>query len=60
MDPYERPESHMGFVVDGHPVDEYGRPIDPYQPHPGSEYMNGGPPENDYGGYRPGPGAYGY
>lgn len=31
-DPYERPESHMGFIGNGPPVDEYGRPLemDPY------------------------------
>lgn len=26
-DPYERPENHVGFVIDGQPVDEFGGPI---------------------------------
>ena len=34
-EPYARPESHMGFINQGDPmdeyaVDEYGRPITPY------------------------------
>lgn len=36
-DPYERPESHMGFAMEGAGVDEYGRPVSRYA-HP----MNNG------------------
>ncbi|KAJ8300679.1 hypothetical protein KUTeg_022198 [Tegillarca granosa] len=37
-EPYARPESHMGFVMDGPMIDEYGQQIDDY-----------GRPINDYG-----------
>ena len=54
-DPYERPEAHMGFVMDGEAVDEYGRPIDHYgqpmvDPYSQQQYMNGNM-DRDYEGY---------
>ncbi|KAL5012631.1 hypothetical protein ScPMuIL_011182 [Solemya velum] len=41
LEPYARPESHVGFVMEGQPVDEYGRPLDAY----------GRPLVDDYGNY---------
>ncbi|ELU10175.1 hypothetical protein CAPTEDRAFT_219515 [Capitella teleta] len=49
-DPYDRPESNVGFVMDGQPIDEYGRPLNPYSQ---MEYTNGN--MNDEYHYR-----YGY
>ena len=46
----------MGYIVDGQPVDEYGRPIDPYTYQQGGAYMNGNEDdEYDFGfaGYGP-------
>ena len=53
-DPYERPESNVGFIHDGHAIDGYGRPV---SRHGGrnmggggyDSYMNGGSnPDDDY------------
>lgn len=59
-DPYPRPESHLGYAMEGQAVDEYGRPLDVYDPrdHYGRptlpEYYNGNvEDEYDYGyGYQ--------
>ncbi|KAL3871441.1 hypothetical protein ACJMK2_039438 [Sinanodonta woodiana] len=62
-EPYARPDSHMGFVMEGHPVDEYGQPIDKYGQAPygrpvgpygggyDDPYMNGSD-DYDYQGMR--------
>lgn len=57
-EPYARPESHMGFVMEGGPAtDDYGNVIDPYgqqvddyrQPvvDEYGRYINGGAPDED-------------
>ncbi|KAK3581891.1 hypothetical protein CHS0354_024204 [Potamilus streckersoni] len=65
-EPYARPDSHIGFVMEGHPVDEYGQPIDkygqaldpygrpvgPYGSGYGDPYMNGSEEDYDYQGMR--------
>ncbi|CAH1786263.1 unnamed protein product [Owenia fusiformis] len=52
-DPYQRPESNMGFIMDGQPVDEYGQPVDNYgNPIYGNDggkgYVNGNM-QDEYG-----------
>lgn len=32
FEPYIRPDTQLGFIVDGQAVDEYGRPIGMYRP----------------------------
>lgn len=33
-EPYERPEAHVGFIMDGQPVDDYGQGLETYGGHP--------------------------
>ena len=49
-DPYERPESNVGFIQDGQAMDEYGRPVSRRGGRGGYDpYMNGGSnPDDDY------------
>ncbi|KAK3088496.1 hypothetical protein FSP39_019893 [Pinctada imbricata] len=37
-EPYARPESNMGFINQGEPVDEFGRPFTPYGQMPPDPY----------------------
>ncbi|XP_064649316.1 kinesin-associated protein 3-like isoform X2 [Lineus longissimus] len=52
-DPYQRPESQVGFVMDGQQMDEYGRPLQGYDQYvddygrPVAGYQNGNSMEND-------------
>ena len=56
-EPFERPQGHAGFVMDGQPVDEYGNPTDMYPPsYGGRSHQGNGTPDDDYdfsyaGGY---------
>lgn len=37
-EPYARPDSNMGFVMNGHPTDEYGQPLVDEYGQPCDEY----------------------
>ena len=49
-EPYARPESHVGFIGDGHLMDEYGNVVDAYGQPIGIDGY-GEPVIDDYGQY---------
>ncbi|KAK6194648.1 hypothetical protein SNE40_000246 [Patella caerulea] len=55
-DPYIRPKSSVGFLQDGHPVDEFGRALDPGRPY--DPYNQ--PMIDQYGQYVNGDDSYSY
>lgn len=51
FEPYVRPDTQLGFIVDGQPVDEYGRPLGIYGHPPMGDYhlaYRNGNMEEDY------------